>query len=92
MPCESAPYLHGELVGIGLLLQNHYNGEEQNNREILSFMEKYKMPCRISDVGVGADMLDKYYSKICGSSAIDKENADECARFKKSLEYLWGRK
>ena len=92
MPRESAPYLHGELVGIGLLLQNHFSGEEQNNRVIEELMKRYNMPRRISDVGIGADDIDKFYHKICDSSAIDKTDASQCARLKKSLEYLWGLK
>ncbi len=92
LPRESSPYLHGEIVGIGLLLQNHFNGEEQNNRMIVKLMKKYNMPCSITDVGVcrDDDTFNKFYEKICDSSAIDKNNGAECARFKKSLEYLWG--
>jgi hypothetical protein len=32
-PDASKPYLHGEMVGVGLLLQNHYNGEVENNEQ-----------------------------------------------------------
>ncbi len=89
---ESAkPYLHGEIVGVGLLLQNHFNGEEENNAALLELMKKHNMPYRISDVGITADekTFEDFYEHICKSSAIDGDNAEECARFRKSLEYLW---
>ena len=41
---------------------------------------------------ISADDIDKFYRKICDSSAIDKTDASQCARLKKSLEYLWGLK
>ena len=39
-------------VGVGLLLQNHFNGEEANNAALLELMKKHDMPCCIEDVGV----------------------------------------
>ena len=90
---ESArPYLHGEIVGVGLLLQNHFNGEEENNASLLSLMKQHNMPYRIDDVGISRKdgVFEEYYERLCNSSAIDKENKDECERLRKSLEYLWG--
>ena len=91
-PEIARPYLHGEIVGVGLLLQNHFNGEVENNESLLALMRENGMPCRITDVGVEASaaMLEEYYSRICNSSAIDKNNAQECSRFHESLSYLWG--
>ena len=40
-PESSKPYLHGEIVGVGLLIQNHFNGEEENNKMLLELMKKY---------------------------------------------------
>ena len=90
-PESARPYLHGELVGIGLLLQNHFNGEEENNKALLELMKKYNMPYRIDDVGVEKTdaVFEKYYEKICNSSAVDNTNAEECKRFEESLRYLW---
>ena len=90
-PESSAPYLHGEIVGVGLLLQNMFNGEEENNALVLSLMEKYGMPRSIRDVGAAADAstLEKYYEKLKDSSAIDDSNAEECERLHACLEKLW---
>ena len=90
-PDSSKPYLHGEIVGIGLLLQNHYNGDASSNDYLISLMKSHSMPYRPSDVGADThrDAFNEYYSRICNSSAIDKNNADMCQRFKESLEYFW---
>ncbi|MBO5060482.1 MAG: iron-containing alcohol dehydrogenase [Clostridia bacterium] len=89
---ESArPYLHGEIVGVGLLLQNHFNGEAENNGTLLELMKKHNMPHTITDVGIDAseETFNEFYSRICASSAVDDENEEECRRFKESLRYLW---
>ena len=88
-PESARPYLHGEIVGIGLLLQNHFNGEEENNKLLLELMKKYNMPCCIEDVGIerSEEVLQKYYEKLCASSAIETE--EERTRLTGSLAYLW---
>ena len=90
-PDAAKPYLHGEIVGVGLLLQNHFNGETAQNEMLLSLMRTHGMPHSITDVGVPRteEALEEYYTRICNSSAIDKENKAECARFKESLRYFW---
>ena len=88
-PEASKPYLHGEIVGVGLLIQNHFNGEEGNNKMLLDLMKKYNMPYRITDIGVEKTekAFIECYHKVCESTAIETE--EECKRFKKSLKYLW---
>jgi len=90
-PEESKPYLHGEIVGVGLLLQNHFNGEEENNTFLINLMQKYNMPFRITDVGItdSSEIFEKYYEKISHSSAINCENKEECEKFRQSLSYFW---
>lgn len=90
-PKSSNPYIHGEIVGIGLLLQNHFNGEEQNNQFLLEIMKKNNMPYKITDIGItpSKEVFNDFYTIICNSSAIDKENPTECSKFKDSLHYLW---
>ena len=90
-PESSKPYLHGEIVGVGLLLQNHFNDEESNNEYLISLMKSHSMPCRPSDVGadMSEESFNEYYSRICNSSSIDKNNAAMCEKFKRSLEYFW---
>ena len=88
-PESARPYLHGEIVGVGLLLQNHFNGEEANNTGLLQLMKKYHMPYRLEDIGVikTEETFHRYYEKLCASSAIETE--EEAVRLKVSLKYLW---
>ena len=89
-PERAKPYLHGEIVGVGLLLQNHFNGEAENNAPLLELMKTHSMPCCIQDVGVEKteEMFQTYYEMLCASSAIETE--EESIRLKTSLKYLWG--
>jgi len=88
-PDSARPYLHGEIVGIGLLLQNHFNGEEGNNTALLELMKKNNMPCRLEDIGVSKteEAFRQYYERLCATSAIETE--EESIRLKTSLNYLW---
>ena len=88
-PENARPYLHGEIVGVGLLLQNHFNGEEQNNIALLELMKKNNMPYRLEDIGVekGEEIYRRYIEKLCATSAIETEEEKE--RLKPSLRYLW---
>lgn len=88
---EARPYLHGEIVGVGLLLQNHFNGELQNNDELLALMKANDMPHSVESIGVlkNEQSFADYYERLKNSSAIDGENAPECARLRAALEYLW---
>ena len=90
-PKESRPYLHGEIVGVGLLLQNHFNGEPEANDVLLEWMNTYGMPKTVAAVGIdkSKETFEKYYEKIVASSSIDETNAEECDRFRASMEYLW---
>lgn len=85
------PYLHGEIVGVGLLLQNHFNGEQENNAMLLELMKKYNMPYRVTDIGITKNDRTRmtYYEKLRNSSAIDKTDAGECERLEAALQYLW---
>lgn len=88
-PETAKPYLHGEIVGVGLILQNHFNGEKENNTDLLKLMKNYGMPYRLEDIGVEKThkTFHEYFERLCNSSAIEKE--EEIPRLKQSLEYLW---
>ena len=88
---ESRPYLHGEIVGVGLLLQNFFNGEPENNEFLLSVMKQYQMPASVSAVGLTPteEMRQKYYEKLKAGSAIDETNPEELKKLDAGLTYLW---
>lgn len=89
---ESKQYLHGEIVGVGLLLQNFFNGEKENNDFLLDLMKKYNMPCCLADIGIEATEASKnmYYEKMKLNSAIDETNTKELEKLQEGLNYLWG--
>lgn len=89
---EARPYLHGEIVGIGLLLQNRFNGEEEGNRELSALMKKFGMPCRLSDIGVepSDEVLAAYENMLKRTSAIEEGGPDAHTKLREALEYLWG--
>ncbi len=88
---ESRQYLHGEIVGVGLLLQNYFNNEVENNEFLLSLMSEYKMPCGITDIGlpVTDDVKKIYFDNLKSGSAIDENNQDELIKLQAGLDYLW---
>lgn len=89
-PEASKPYLHGEIVGIGLVLQNHFNGEEENNKYLLELMKNYNMPCCLKDIKVEKteEVFNKYY-EIISSDSSAVANEEEKIKFKESLKYMW---
>lgn len=88
---ESRSYLHGEIVGVGLLLQNHFNGEVEHNDFLLSMMKKYRMPGSVSGIGVAPTEEHKklYFQKLTASSAMEGAGEAEKQRLQAALDYLW---
>lgn len=86
-PQESRPYLHGEIVGVGLLLQNLYNGDSEANRQLTYLMNKHGMPSSVLGVGVSIDasVIAEYENRISHSSSIDPGNHEMCERLHEAL-------
>ncbi len=86
---ESSGFLHGELVGVGLLLQNMYNGEESENKTLIKLMSKYGLPQGPTECGLPSDSAtrDMYYDIFLSSSAM-KEGGDK-DRLKSAMERFW---
>lgn len=87
-PTETRAYLHGELVGIGLLWQNAYNGESERNEELLAFMRAYGLPDspRTAGVPMGEESLSAFSEKIINYPKM--KDADH-ARLHETLRELW---
>ena len=90
-PDTARPYLHGEIVGIGLLLQNEFNGEREQNDFLLDIMRKYDMPGSVASIGVTPDAatMETYYERLCESSAMEESGESERGRLYEALKYLW---
>ena len=90
-PEKARPYLHGEIVGIGLLLQNHFNNEVEENDLLLTLMKKYEMPSSVTDIGIDKtdEMLETYYERLITGEAMEDENEEGYAKLREALRYLW---
>lgn len=90
-PVETKDHLHGEIVGVGLILQNHFNGEEKENEVLFSLMKDHSLPCRVSDIGVPhtEKVFNEYLKLIKESNSVNDKDKSECERFENSLRYLW---
>ena len=90
-PEKMKSFLHGQIVGIGLLLQNHFNGEADKNQMILQFMRTYNMPHCLGDIDIAAskENFDLFYDKLCKSGHVDPNNEVECRKLTEAMEYLW---
>ena len=86
---KTREFTHGEIVGVGLLIQNHFNNEVENNELLLALMRKHALPCCVDALHIERcdANLEAYYSAICNSSAI--ENDAEAQKLRASLKYLW---
>lgn len=75
--------LHGEIVGVGLLLQNMFNGEKQNNTALLRFMKNNGMPYtpELLNITVNEQTKKQYASKIIASSAINDNDESEVEKY-----------
>ncbi len=88
---ESRPFLHGEIVGVGLILQNFFNGEKENNDFLISVMKKYSMPSCIKDMNVLQNDETKkvYFDELSVCSAIEDGNEKNLLKLQEALDYLW---
>lgn len=86
---EALSYLHGEVVGIGLLAQSIYNCRTDEAEFLENIMKKHNAPVRLSEIGIEntEENFDKLFAMMLKSPFVkqDKEHID---RFKKALEYI----
>ena len=90
-PVSSRPYLHGEIVGVGLLLQNQFNGELAENEGLLELMHAHHMPCTISQLTVEKKpaAMENYFEEMKNCSSIDPACPHDLEKLRSALTYLW---
>ena len=49
---ESKPFLHGEIVGVGLIAQLYYNGDTENIPVMREMLGKLGLPATLSDIHI----------------------------------------
>jgi glycerol dehydrogenase len=82
-PTKCKNMLHGEIVGVGLLLQNLFNGEKENNTPLIRFMKDNGMPYTpaLLNIEVTDESKKAYAEKLISSSVINDEDAEEVAKY-----------
>ena len=88
-PAEVYSYLHGELVGMGLIVQIAYNGEG-DAEEFRRKMHSFGMPTSLREIGIepNEENVALLRDKVLTSTAMAGTTADEQARFCKVIELL----
>ena len=86
-PAEAHDYLHGELVGIGLIPQLIFNGEAEKAAAFKAQMQSLGMPTTLSEVGIPAtpETAKAYTDLIEGSNAMDGTTPEEVALLRKAF-------
>lgn len=70
---KSAPFLHGEIVAVGLLVQMAFNGfPKETVDEVRLAMKTMHMPCTLKELGYepSAEHMDFYLEKLSENSNI----------------------
>ena len=90
-PERSKPYLHGEIVGVGLLLQSEFNQLPGDSVFLKDMMLAHRMPMRITDIGVDntEETRTAYFDRLCQSSAMQESSASAAELLDQSLRKLW---
>lgn len=89
-PAEAFPYLHGELVAIGLRTQLIYNGQPDTEREFAARMAEYGMPCKLTDIGIpgGEETVEQYAGALIATEMMQGTTAEEHAILRHALTYI----
>lgn len=67
-PQESKPWLHGEVVGVGLRLQELYGGYTEEEAQLAALMARLNMPLTLMEIAVPAD--EDAPARIAGHSPL----------------------
>jgi len=82
------PYLHGELVALGIVLQIAYNGEG-DPASFARELRENSIPASLSDLGItGAESAENLYKKLVSSTAMAGTTPEEQKRLRDSLSCL----
>lgn len=89
-PAEAHDYLHGELVGIGLIPQLIFNGENEKAAAFAAQMRSLGMPATLSEVGIPAtpETAKAYTDMIEASSAMDGTTEEEVLLLRKAFRAI----
>ncbi len=86
---EAAPYLHGEIVAIGDLLQLAYNGHPEQIPAYRDFMRSMEMPLSLSQIGVdpASPKLELLFQDLLHSPFLEATPENE-TKLRQALGYI----
>ena len=83
-------YLHGEIVGIGLLAQLYYNGRENEVEAFAADMRSHGLPTSFHEIGIepSDENMKLLYDKMIDSTAMAGTDDEEKARLVAALNVI----
>ena len=89
-PLTVKDFLHGEMVAIGLLVQLHYNGRENEVEPFRAGMRSHGMPTTLRDLGIEptAENVAALYDKLVHSTAMAGTTPEEQERLTAALAVI----
>jgi len=88
--CEEAKtFLHGEIVGVGLIVQLAFNGLP--HEPMAELLREMKLPATVSEIGIAPNEknLQFFMDWFGNSEHVDREDATQMAELKKALMLIW---
>ena len=86
-PVETRPFLHGELVALGLLVQTEYN--DLDPAPILRELKHMKLPASLSEIGIDPQKgMEVFSRELCRSNVIDNVSPASLARVQSALSVI----
>lgn len=88
-PRENRDMLHGEIVAIGLIPQLCVNNRYDMIPEMQNTLRKYGIPLKMTDYGVPADGLEKYYDACVSSTAMAGASEEDKKRLLEGFKMIF---
>ena len=83
-PAESRGVMHGEIVGVGLIMQMDYNGStEEKISELVDFMKHFKMPITLEEINFDMGEMDMLIDYLVKNTDIT-----DVGRLRRSLQRI----
>ncbi len=83
-PAESRGVMHGEIVGVGLIMQMDYNGStEEKISELVDFMKHFKMPITLEEINFDMGKMDMLIDYLVKNTDIT-----DVGRLRRSLQRI----
>lgn len=76
--------MHGEIVGVGLIMQMDYNGStEEKISELVDFMKHFKMPITLEEINFDMGKMDMLIDYLVKNTDIT-----DVGRLRRSLQRI----